>query len=144
MVIEFELELYNAGTAPARSVLAEASLFNAGANQEQELAAFFSNPVGTGERLEAIPPMKRLTFTNEVVAPRSAIQEYMLGGRKAFVPVLAFNTLYQWSGGQAQSSAAYLVGRETNGDKLAPLSLERTPRTYGGLGAHLLPSGLRI
>lgn len=143
VVIEFELELYNAGTAPARSVLAEASLFNAGVHQEQELAAFFSNPVGAGERLEAIPPMKRMTFTNQVVAPRAAIQEYLLGGRKAFVPVLAFNTLYLWSGGKAQTSAAFLVGRETHGDKLAPLGLERIPRTYGSLAAHLLPTGLR-
>jgi hypothetical protein len=143
VLIEFELELYNAGTAPARAVLAEASLFNAGANQEQELAAFFANPVGTGERLEAIPPMKRVAFANRVVAPRSAIQEYELGGRKALVPVLAFNALYQWSGGQAQTSAAFLVGRETRSDKLGPLSIDKMPREYRALAAHQLPTAVR-
>jgi hypothetical protein len=124
-------------------VLAEASLLNAGANQDQELAAFFANPVGAEERLDAIPPMKRMTFTSQVVAPRNALQEYELGGRKVFVPVLAFNALYLWSGGHAQTSAAYLVGRDTNGDKLGPLSLDRGPRQIGKLAAHLLPAGLR-
>lgn len=141
MVLDFEFELYNAGTAPARAVLAEASLFNAGAAQDQELAAFFAKPVGAGERLEAIPPMKRMTFTNQVVAPRSAIQEYELGGRKVFVPIIAFNALYLWSGGHAQTSAAYLVGRDTGREKLGPLSLEGGPRQIGDLAARLLPIG---
>src|SRR5206468_5745085 len=39
VTIEFEVELFNSGTAPARSVIAEASLFNASASQDQELAA---------------------------------------------------------------------------------------------------------
>jgi hypothetical protein len=143
LVLEFELELFNSGTAPARAVLAEASLFNAGANQEQELATFFASPVGAGERLDAIPPMKRITFINQVVAPREAIQEYELGGRKVFVPLLAFNALYAWSAGEAQTSAAYLVGRETAGEKLGPLSLDRGPRQIGKLGARLLPNALR-
>ena len=76
VVIEFELDVFNAGAAPARAVLAEASLFNPGATQEQELGAFFANPVGVGNRIDAIPPMKRITLTSQVVAPRASIQEY--------------------------------------------------------------------
>jgi hypothetical protein len=143
VTIEFELELFNAGTAPARAVLAEASLFNAGATQEQELAAFFANPHGAGDRLEVIPPMKRVGFKSQVVAPRAAVQEYELAGRKAFVPVIAFNALYEWSGGKAQTSAAYLVGRDTKGDKLGPLRVDQAAREYRGLGARSLPSALR-
>jgi hypothetical protein len=143
VTIEFELDLYNAGTAPARAVLAEASLLNPGATQEQDLAAFFASPVGAGQRLDAIPPMKRITLTSQVVAPRASIQEYELGGRKAFVPVIAFNALYEWSGGKAQTSAAYLVGRETRGDKLGPLRLSPVAREFRGLAAHLLPTALR-
>ncbi len=63
-------------------MLAEASLFNAGATQDQELGAFFANPVGAGDRIDAIPPMKRITLTSQVVAPRAAMQEYELAGRK--------------------------------------------------------------
>lgn len=143
VILEFELELFNAGTAPARAVLAEASLFNAGAQQEQELSAFFANPVGAGERLDVIPPMKRITFINQVVASREAIQEYELGGRKVFVPILAFNALYAWSAGEAQTSAAYLVGRDTAGEKLGPLSLDRGPREIGKLASRSLPTAVR-
>ncbi len=52
VTIEFEVELFNSGTAPARAVIAEASLFNASAVQEQELAAFYARPPGTGDRIE--------------------------------------------------------------------------------------------
>jgi len=143
VAIEFELELFNAGTAPARAVLAEASLLNASATQDHELAAFFANPHGVGERLALIPPMKRVSFKSQVVAPRSAVQEYELAGRKAFVPVIAFNALYEWSGGKAQSSAAYLVGRDTQQDKLGPLRLDQGAREIQGLGARPLPSAVR-
>ncbi|MBW0007306.1 MAG: hypothetical protein JO335_06285 [Sphingomonas sp.] len=141
--IEFELDLFNAGSAPARAVLAEATLFNPGATQEQELSAFFSNPVGAGNRLDAIPPLKRITLTSQVVAPRTAIQEYELAGRKSFVPVIAFNALYEWSGGKGQTSAAYLVGRETSGDKLGPVRLDQGAREVTKLGARPLPTALR-
>jgi hypothetical protein len=143
IAIEFEVELFNAGTAPARAVFAEASLLNASATQDQELAAFFAKPNGQGERMDAIPPMRRVTLTSRVVAPRSAVEEYELAGRKAFVPVIAFNALYEWSGGKAQSSLAYLVGRETQSDKLGPLPAGAGTREIRGLGARPLPVGVR-
>ena len=143
VAIEFELELFNAGTAPARAVLAEASMLNAGASQDDDLAAFYSNPNGVGERLSVIPPMKRVSFRSQVVAPRAAVQEYELAGRKSFVPVIAFNALYEWSGGNAQSSAAYLVGRDTQRDKLGPLRLDQGAREFSALGARPLPSAVR-
>lgn len=143
VTIEFEIELFNAGTAPARAVLAEASLMNAGATQDKELITFFANPVGAGDRLDSIPPMRRINLTSRVVAPRTAIQEYEVAGRKAFVPVIAFNTLYEWSGGKAQTSAAYLVGRETRGEKLGPLHLDLGPRAFTSLGARTLPAAVR-
>jgi hypothetical protein len=141
--IEFAIDLYNAGTAPARAVLAEASMLNAGATQEQELAGFFANPVGAGQRLDAIQPMSRVQLTSKVVAPRAAVQEYELAGRKAFVPVIAFNALYEWSGRKGQTSAAYLIGRETRGDKLGPLRLDNGPHEVRGLAALALPTAVR-
>jgi hypothetical protein len=143
VVIEFEVELFNSGTAPARAVLAEASLLNAGETQEKELITFFANPVGAGERLDSIAPMRRVNFASRVIAPRSAIQEYEVAGRKAFVPVIAFNALYEWSGGKAQTSVAYLVGRETRGEKLGPLHLDLGPRAFTSLGARTLPATVR-
>jgi hypothetical protein len=143
VMLEFEVDLFNSGTAPARTIVAEASLLNASATQDQELAAFFSRPATAGEPLDAIPPMKRMTMTSRVVAPRTAIQEYDVGGRKAFVPVLALNAVYEWSNGKGQTSTAYLVGRETNGEKLGPLRLDSGDREMRGLGARPLPVGVR-
>lgn len=141
--IEFELELFNSGSAPARGVLVEATLFNAGPNQDSEIAAFFSNPVGEGERIVSIAPLKRMVLRPKVTIAREQVQEFEVGGRKVFVPLIAFNALYRWSGGDGQSSIGYLVGRDTKGEKLAPFRLDLGPRVFRGLGARLLPTGVR-
>jgi hypothetical protein len=87
--------------------------------------------------------MKRINLTNQVVAPREAVHEYELGGHKAFVPVLAFNALYEWGGGSAQTSAAYLVGRDGRNGKLGPFNLDRGSREFRGLAAKQLPAAVR-
>ncbi|HSQ98905.1 MAG TPA: hypothetical protein VLM36_03215 [Sphingomicrobium sp.] len=143
VTIEFEIELFNSGSAPARAVLAEASIFNAGATQDQEIAAFFADPVGEGERIVAIPPLKRMGFKTQVTAPRAQLQAYALAGRQVFVPVIAFNVLYGWSGGEGQTSVSYLLGRDTNGERMAPFRLDLGPRIFRGIAARLLPTGVR-
>jgi hypothetical protein len=143
VTIEFELELFNSGSAPARAILVEATLFNASNNQDQELSAFFGNPVGEGERIVAIQPLKRMTIKTQVVAPREQVQVFEVAGRKVFVPVIAFNALYRWSGGDGQTSVSYLVARDTKGEKMAPFRLDLGPRVFRGVGARLLPSGVR-
>ena len=143
VTIELELELFNSGSAPARAVLAEASLFNAGPAQDQEIAAFFAAPVGEGERIVAIPPLKRIAMKTQVAVPRSQVQAYEIGGRQVFVPLIAFNALYSWSGGHGQTSASYLLGRDTNGEKMGPFRLDLGPRIFRGIAARLLPVGVR-
>ena len=143
VTVEFELELFNSGSAPARAVLAEATLLNAGANQDRDIDAFFANPVGEGDRIVAIPPLKRVKIKTKVVAPREAVQAYELGGKQVFVPVIAFNALYQWSGGEGHTAASYMLGRDTEGEKLAPFRLDLGPRIFRGVASRLLPTGLR-
>ena len=143
VAVEFELELFNSGNAPARAVLVEASIFNAGPAQDEEIGAFIARPVGAGERLDAIPPLQRVTLRTQVVAPRASVQVFELAGRQLFVPLIAFNTLYRWSGGEGQTSASYLLGRDTKADKLAPFRLDLGPRVFRGLGARPLPLGER-
>jgi hypothetical protein len=143
IAIEFEAELFNSGSAAARAVLAEASLFNAGPNQDEELGLFFANPVGAGERIVELPPLKRVALGSKVVVPLAQVQRYDIGGKQVFVPVIAFNALYRWSGGEGQTSASYLVGRGTNSEKLGPFRLDLGPRVFRGLAARVLPAGLR-
>jgi hypothetical protein len=143
ITVEFELELMNSGNAPARGVLVEATLFNAGPNQETEIGAFFANPVGEGERITAIQPMKRMVLRPRVSIPRELVQVFEVGGRQVFVPVIAFNALYRWGGSEGQSSISYLIGRDAKSDKLTPIRLDLGPRIFRGLGARPLPTGLR-
>lgn len=140
--VEFEVQLLNRGSTPARDILVEASMFNAGPTQEQDIGRFFAEPVGQGERIEVIPPLQSVTIRTALAAPRVNIQLFELGGRQVFVPLVAFNALYRWSGGQGQTSVSYLLGRQTNGEKLAPLRADLGPRTFTGLGVKLLPTGL--
>ena len=143
VVVDFELELYNSGSAPARAVLIEATLFNAGQSQDQAIGAFFENPVGKGERIVAIPPLKRIAVRSQVVAPRVNVQLFKLADREVFVPLIAFNALYRWASGEGQASSAYLVGRETKTDKLGPLRADLGARQYRELGARPLPNAVR-
>jgi hypothetical protein len=143
VTVEFNVHLFNSGSAPARKVLVEASMFNAGPSQEDDIAAFFDKPVAQGERIPEIPPLRRMTIRSSVVAPRANVREVELGGRPAFVPLMAFNALYRLSGREAQTSTSFLLGRETKGDKLAPLRLDSGPRAITRLGARALPNGVR-
>jgi hypothetical protein len=143
VTVDFELELFNSGSAPARAVLAEVSLFNAGPAQDQQIAAFFANPVGQGERIVAIPPLNRVAMRTRVFAPRDQVQAYEVGGRQVFVPLIAFNALYKWSGGEGQTSATYLLGRDTKGEKMGPFRLDLGPHIFRGVAGRLLPTGVR-
>jgi hypothetical protein len=143
VTVEFELELFNSGSGPARAVLVEATLFNAGPAQDEEIGAFFANPVGQGERIAVIPPLKRVSIKTQVAVPSARMQAYELAGRQVFVPVIAFNALYSWSGGEGQTSVSYLLGRDTKGEKMGPFRLDLGPRIFRGIAAHLLPTGVR-
>lgn len=143
VVIDFDIELLNSGSAPAHAVLAEASLFNAGSTQDQVIGAFFENPTGVGERIVTIEPLRRVVVRNQVVAPRSQVQEYELAGRKVFVPIIAFNALYRWSGGEGQTSVAYMLGGDTRTDKLAPFRFDSGKSAFRGIAARPLTIGVR-
>jgi len=143
VTIEFEVHLQNNGTALARDVVVEASMFNAGPTQEQDIARFYAEPIGQGERIEAIPPLQGVTIRTALVAPRANIQMFELADRKVFVPLIAFNALYRWGSSRGQTSVSYMLGREAKGDKLGPLRLDLGPRAFTQLGVRLLPTSIR-
>lgn len=133
--IEFEVGLLNSGSAPARDVLLEACLFNAGPAQDREIEAFFAHPVGAGNRVAMLPPLKRLAFKSSAGLSLDQMKAFEIAGRKVFVPLLGFNALYRWSGGDGQTSASYLIGRDTGAEKLAPFRVDMGPKLFRDLGA---------
>jgi hypothetical protein len=87
--------------------------------------------------------MQRLNLRSSLVASRSSLPAVDMGGRSMIVPVMAFNALYRWSGGQGKTSTSELLGRATKGEKLAPFRADVAPRAYSSLDTRQLPFGLR-
>ena len=133
--IQFEVSIYNSGSAPARDVLVEAALFNAGPDQDEVIGQFFQRPSGQGEGV-SIPPLQRMSFRSLVSLPRDQLRIFEVDKRSLFVPLVGFNAVYRWSGGQGQTSASFLVGRNTNGEKMGPFRVDQGPKTFRGLAAH--------
>ena len=75
--------------------------------------------------------------------PREHVRAYEIGGRQVFVPLIAFNALYNWGGGEGQTSVGYLLGRDTKAEKLGPFRLDLGPRIFRGVAGRLLPAGVR-
>ena len=143
VTFEFELGLFNSGSTPARAILVEASYFNAGESQGREIEQFFANPVGAGERAVSLAPLKRMVITTKVVTPRTHVREYEAGGRRVFVPLIGFNALYSWGSGEGQTSASFMLGRKTKGEKLAPFRLDMVDREFRALDKRELPTAVR-
>lgn len=143
VIFEFELAMANSGSAPARDVLIEASMINAGPAQDKEIRAFFESPVGEGERITAIPPLKSVNLRPQFAVARNEIRVLEAGGRHVFVPLIALNAIYRWGAGEGQTSAAFLLGRDTKGEKMAPFRLDLGARVFRGVGRRELPIGIR-
>jgi hypothetical protein len=133
--VAFELSVYNSGSVPARDVILEATLFNAGAMQDRQIQLFFDNPVGKGDPIPVIAPMNRVTVNTTVFLARDQVRPIEIEGRALFVPMIAVNALYSSAGSKAQTSASFLVGKETTGEKLAPFRVDLGPRIFRGLAA---------
>jgi len=139
----FDVIVTNSGSAPARDVLVEAQLINAGPRQDEEIGRFFRDPVGEGERLPVILPMGRISIKSRLTISAEQMRPIELEGRRLFVPLIAFNALYRWSGGEDQDSASFLVGRGSeDGAKMAPFRLDQGARSWTGLGARPHSLGL--
>jgi len=142
--LTYELVVANAGSAPAREVLVEATMVNAGPRQDQDIAHFFQNPVGLGDRLPMIPPMGRITLRSRIKIGGDKLAPLEVEGRKLLVPLIAFNALYRAASGESQSSASFLVGQERDdGGKMGPLHLDRGARAWTGLGMRPHSAGLQ-
>ena len=142
-MVVFELIVHNMGGAPARDVLVEAGMFNAGPQQDELIGKFFANPLAQGDRIPMIAPMSHIGVRSRVSIPADRLDAVEIEGRKLLVPLVAFNMLYRWSGGETQRSASFLIGRGDNdAPKLAPFSLDRGSRAWGDVAARSHSNGL--
>jgi hypothetical protein len=134
----------NRGSAPARDVLVEAQLINAGPKVDDDVARFFLQPPGSGERVPVIPPMATVGVRVRLQVPGAMLAPLVVEGRKLLVPMVAVNAFYRWSGGEVTDSSSFLVGRgDADAGKLAPFRLDQGARSWSGLAARLHSTGLQ-
>jgi hypothetical protein len=136
--VQYELVIRNTGNAVAKNVRLEGAMFNAGSNQDREIRSFFQRPVGErSARVLAIPPRGTATVRNGLRMAKEEMREITIEGRRLFIPMVAFNAVYEWGDGKSgQTSVSYLVGREVenSSEKMAAFRLDLGPRVYRSLG----------
>lgn len=143
VMLQFDVVLTNSGSAPARDVLVESKLVTAHAGQDRDIAAFFEAPVGTGDRMPSLSPYGKISLKSVVRLPLEEVHAFEAGGRRLFVPLVAFNILFRAGGTEGQASASFLIGRGSEeDDKLAPFRLDLGPRIFRGLIARAHSIGL--
>lgn len=137
--VQYELRVRNVGNIDAHNVRIEAQIFCAGAGQDQEIGAFFADQrtSAPAEQSLTIPPGREATASSAVAMPMEAIRPVNVQGRSLFIPMVAFNVLYQWADGRTgQTSQSYLVGREVDppAEKMGAFRLDLGPRIYRSVG----------
>jgi LPXTG-motif cell wall-anchored protein len=138
-LVQFELDIINAGASAARDVRIDVKLFNAGAEQDQEIGAFFHTAGRETARvnLPGIEPKVNGTIRGEVGMARDAMRAVRLDERLLYIPVIAVNVLYDYGEGQTgQTSKSYVVGRELQqpGEKMGAFRVDQGPRVWRTVG----------
>ena len=138
-VVEFELEIANKGGSPARNLRIDVKMFNAGAEQDQEIGAFFKTAGRETTRLNL--PLVDAGITGvirgTVAMPRESMRAMKLDERLLFIPVVAVNALYDWGEDRTgQTGKSYLVGREaqTPSEKMGAFRVDQGPRVWRTVG----------
>lgn len=138
-VVQFELEIVNSGTAPARNLRVDVKMFNAGQEQDKEIGAFFrvAGRESTKCSLPGIRPDTTVAIRGEVAMARADMRAVVLENKYLFIPVIAVNVLYDWGDGRTgQTSKSYVVGRELEqpSDKMGAFRVDLGPRIWRTVG----------
>ncbi len=137
--IAFELEISNKGGSAARNLRIDVKLFNAGAEQDKEIGAFFrtAGRESTKVKLPGVAAGVSGVIQGTVGMKREDIRAMRLDERLLFIPVIAVNVLYDWGDGRTgQTSKSYIIGRETQaaGEKMGAFRVDQGPRIWRTVG----------
>ena len=137
--IAFELEISNKGGSPARNLRIDVKLFNAGAEQDKEIGAFFrtAGRESTKLKLPGVAAGVSGMIQGTVGMPREEMRAMRLDERLLYIPVIAVNILYDWGEGRSgQTSKSYVIGREkeTPGEKMGAFRVDQGPRIWRSVG----------
>jgi outer membrane biosynthesis protein TonB len=138
-VVDFELEVANTGKSAARNLRIDVKMFNAGAEQDKEIGAFFrtAGRESTKLNLPGIAAESSGVINGQVAMPRDEMRAVVLDEKYLFVPVIAVNILYDWGEGRSgQTSKSYVVGRELQqpSEKMGAFRVDQGPRVWRTIG----------
>jgi MYXO-CTERM domain-containing protein len=138
-VVNFELEIANTGKSAARNLRIDVKMFNAGAEQDKEIGAFFrtAGRESTKLNLPGIAAESVGVINGQVTMPRDEMRAVVLDDKYLFVPVIAVNALYDWGEGRSgQTSKSYVVGRELQqpSEKMGAFRVDQGPRIWRTVG----------
>jgi hypothetical protein len=114
-------------------------MFNAGAEQDKEIGAFFrtAGRESTKLNLPGIGAESAGVIKGEVRMKRDEMRAVVLDDKYLFVPMLAVNALYDWGEGRSgQTSKSYVVGRELQqpSEKMGAFRVDQGPRIWRTIG----------
>ena len=135
----FELEIANKGGSAARNLRIDVKMFNAGAEQDKEIGAFFKTAgrESTKLQLPEVPAGIVGVIQGSVRLPVDQMKAIRLDERLLFIPVVAVNALYDYGDGRTgQTAKSYLIGRETEegAEKMGPFRVDQGPRVWRTVG----------
>ena len=137
--VAFELKIANIGGAAAKNLKIDIKMFNAGAEQDQQIGSFFRTAGRETTRLvlPGIANGQDGAIQGEVGMPLEEMKAVKLDGRMLFIPVVAVNILYEWGEGRSgQTAKSYVIGREleTPSEKMGAFRVDQGPRVWRTVG----------
>lgn len=138
-VVQFELEISNTGGSPARNLRIDVKMFNAGAEQDREIGAFFKTAGRESTKLTLPVVEAGVTgvIKGQVKLPVDEMRAVRLDERLLFIPVVAVNALYgRGNGLTGQTSRSYVIGRELQqtSEKMGAFRVDQGPRIWRTIG----------
>ena len=137
--VMFELEIANKGGSPARNLRIDIKMFNAGAEQDKEIGAFFKTAGRESTKLNLPEVDAGVTgvIKGRVTMAREDMKALRMDERLLFIPVIAVNGLYDWGDSRTgQTGKSYVIGREVEqaGEKMAAFRVDQGPRIWRTVG----------
>lgn len=144
--VDYAVRLRNDGDQPAQGVRLELKMLSASVQQDAQLRAIFARPVEKPVVAPFdLPPGADMEVTGMALAPLGSMNALTMEGRPYFVPVLAMQARYSLEGvdDERQATAAFMIGIERGGAKMAPFALDGGPRMFKDVGQrrHVMTPG---
>lgn len=137
VAVDYELVVRNAGEAPIETIRIGVDLVTAGNAHDEQLRTLFAHPV---ERPIvppfALAPGEERVLRAMVMLPKDGVSVVSVKGRPMFVPIVAINAVYRWSGGEGQAAVSRVIGIDRGeGERMRPFWLDVAPRMHDRVNA---------